>query len=167
MPNKVKKKFKDTKVGGFLSNIAPDLFKTGLSLASGFLPDGGLLATLAGKIKSSSELDAEQKAEGLALLTLDVQDRADARAMNTAIATSEHSTKLAKNFIYYLSIGLMVFSFVVVIMLFLIEIPDKNRDVINFILGILVGTGLTGIFNYFYGSSQGDQDKFKHLTNKN
>jgi hypothetical protein len=160
-----KKKFKDTKVGGFLAGVAPDLFKTGLSLASGFLPDGGLLATLAGKIKSSTEIDAEQKAEALAHLTLDVQDRADARAMNTAIATSEHSTPLAKNFIYILSIAIFTFSAVLVVMLFIIEIPNANKDVVNFILGVLVGTGLTGVFNYHLGSSKGSKEKLAHIIN--
>jgi hypothetical protein len=162
-----KKKFKDTKVGGFLSGVAPDLFKTGLSLASGFLPDGGLLSTLASKIKSSSELDAEQKAETLHLLALDVQDRADARAMQTAIATSEHSTKLAKNFIYYLAGGVFVFSASVVLLLFFKEVPASNRDVVNFVLGVLVGTGLTGVFNYFFGSSAGSKEKGVQLNRIN
>jgi hypothetical protein len=39
--------------------------------------------------------------------------------------------------------------------------PEQNRDVVNFILGVVVGTGLTGVFNYFYGSSQGSKDKMK------
>lgn len=159
-----KKKFKDTKVGGFLSGIAPDLFKTGLSVASGFLPDGGLLATLASKIKSSTELQAEQKAEALALLTMDVQDRADARAMQTAVATSAHSTTLAKNFIYYLASGVFLFSAVVVLLLFIVEVPESNRDVVNFVLGVLVGTGLTGVFNYFFGSSAGSKVKSDYIN---
>ena len=160
-----KKKFKDTKVGGFLSGVAPTLFKTGLGLASGFLPDGGLLAKLADKIKTSDELDAEQKVEAFAFLSMDQQDRQDARAMQVAIATSKESTKLAKNFVYYLSIGVFIFSATTVLLLFFVEIPDKNRDVINFILGVLVGTGLTGVFNYFLGSSKGSKDKLNHIIN--
>ena len=95
---------------------------------------------------------------------LDLKDRADARAMQTAIAISKESTNLAKNFVYYLSIGVFSFSALTVLLLFFIEIPDKNRDVINFILGVLVGTGLTGIFNYFFGSSKGSSDKLKLIT---
>lgn len=167
MANKDKKKFKDTKVGGFLAGIAPDLLKTALSLGSGFLPDGGLLEKLSQKIRTSSELDAEQKMEALAFLSMDAEDRAGARAMQVAIATSSESTNLAKNFVYYLAIGIFVFAASVTIMLFFVEIPDKNRDVINFILGVLVGTGLTGIFNYFLGSSQGSTDKMNHIINNN
>lgn len=160
-----KKKFKDTKVGGFLTEFAPNLAKTALSLGGGFLPDGGLLQKLADKIRTSDEIDAEQKMTALTFLTMDAQDRADARAMQVAIATSEHSTKLGKNFIYYLTTGVFLFSAAVVLLLFFQEIPEKNRDVINFILGVVVGTGLTGIFNYFFGSSKGSSDKMNHIIN--
>ena len=105
MSDKVKKKFKDTKVGGFLSGLAPDLLKMGLNLGSGFLPDGGMLSKFADKIKTSTEIDEEQKVQALSLLSLDVQDRQGARDMQTKIATSEHSTTLSKNFIYYFAMG--------------------------------------------------------------
>ena len=65
--------------------------------------------------------------------------------------------------IYYLTIGVFAFAVTIVFLLFFIEIPDKNRDVINFILGVVVGTGLTGIFQYFFGSSQGSKDKADQL----
>jgi len=97
---------------------------------------------------------------------LDIQDRADARAMQVAVATSKESTKFAKNFVYYLSSAVFIFSATTVLLLFFIEIPDKNRDVINFILGVLVGTGLTGIFNYFLGSSKGSKDKLEHIIKR-
>ena len=58
-----------------------------------------------------------------------------------------------------MTIGVFGFSALIVLLLFFVKIPDQNRDVINFILGVVVGTGLTGIFNYFYGSSQGSKDK--------
>jgi len=156
-----KKKFKDTKVGGFLPGVAPDLFKTGLSLASGFLPDGGLLATLADKIKTSSEINAEQKAEVLSLLTLDVQDRADARAMQTAIATSEHSTKLAKDFIYYFASFWSVTSVVYLFCITFMEITNVRAA--DTILGFLLGTIIATIVVYFFGSSKGSKDKFDGL----
>jgi len=103
---KDKKKFKDTKVGGFLSGLAPDLLKMGLNLGSGFLPDGGMLAKFADKIKTSTEIDAEQKVQALSFLSLDVQDRQGARDMQTQIATSEHSTKLSKKLYLLLCNGI-------------------------------------------------------------
>lgn len=156
-----KKKFKETKVGGFLSKIAPELFKAGLGLASGYLPDGGLLQKLSDKIRTSSEIDSEQKAEALSLLTLDVQDRADARAMQVQIATSEHSTKLAKNFVYYLA---SFWSLVSAVYLFFITFADiKNERAADTILGFLLGTIIATIIAYFFGSSKGSSDKMKEL----
>jgi hypothetical protein len=156
-----KKKFKHTKVGGFLSKIAPELFKTGLGLASGFLPDGGLLQKLSDKIRTSSEIDAEQKVEALSLLTLDVQDRADARAMQVAIATSEHSTLLAKNFIYYLAAFWSVVSVVYLFCITFMEIANVRAA--DTILGFLLGTIVATIIAYFFGSSKGSSDKMKEL----
>ena len=161
MPDKVKKKFKDTKVGGFLSNIAPDLFKTGLSLASGFLPDGGLLATLASNIKSSKEINDEQKVEALAFMSLDVQDRADARAMQVAIATSKESSKLAKDFIYYFAAFWSVTSVVYLFCITFMEITNVRAA--DTILGFLLGTIIATIVVYFFGSSKGSKDKFDGL----
>ena len=152
------KKFKDTKVGGLLSSIAPTLFKTGLGLASGFLPDGGLLAKFADKIKTSDEINEEQKIQALQFLALDVQDRQGARDMQTAIATSKESTKLSKNFIYYFAGGMFLFLVIVVIMLFVVEIPSDNRRVLDMLLGSLI-TGFITMIAFFYGSSTGSKAK--------
>ena len=84
-------------------------------------------------------------------------DLADARDLQK-VALSQDDL-FSKRFIYYLTIGVFGFSALIVLLLFFVKIPDQNRDVINFILGVVVGTGLTGIFNYFYGSSQGSKDK--------
>jgi hypothetical protein len=38
-------------------------------------------------------------------------------------------------------------------------VPAEGRDFANIILGFLVGTAVTTIFAFFYGSSKGSQDK--------
>lgn len=161
MSDKIKKKFKDTKIGGFLSGLAPDLLKMGLNLGSGLLPDGGMLAKFADKIKTSTEIDAEQKIQALSFLSLDVQDRQGARDMQTQIATSEHSTTLSKNFIYYFAMGFALFVMAIVVMLFLIEVPDDNKRVLDMLLGSFV-TGLITIIAFFFGSSTGSKEKAKN-----
>lgn len=159
-----KKKFKDTKVGGFLANAAPTLFKTALSIGGGLLPDGGLLQELSNKIRTTSELREEQKVQALAFLSLDVQDRADARAMQVAIATSEHSTKLAKNFVYYLA---GFWSIIAATYLFCITFMEiTNTRAADTILGFLLGTIIATIVTYFYGSSKGSGDKMKEIFKK-
>tara|TARA_R110000787_G_scaffold175266_8_gene287767 strand:+ start:1055 stop:1564 length:510 start_codon:yes stop_codon:yes gene_type:complete len=160
-PNLKKNGGKGTKTGNFLRGIlgaAPKLidlvtggkFTDAISMISGDPKNAGL-----------SESQANQVFE---LIQLDIQDIQHSRNMQVAIATSKESTNLAKNFIYYLSIGVFSFAVLVVILLFFKEIPDKNRDVVNFILGVLIGTGLTGIFNYFFGSSKGSKDKADLLS---
>ncbi len=126
----------------------------------------GDLGRAIGIIKSgTSDLTKEESEELLKLIELDHQDLKDARNMQIQIATSENSTILAKNFIYYLATAVFIFSAVIVILLFFKDIPDKNRDVVNFILGVVVGTGLTGVFQYFFGSSKGSSDKSEQFMN--
>ena len=156
--NKIKNGGEGTRVGNFLRSIDKgELLQNIVS--------GDFLGALATVVSKKGDLTSEQTKEFNRLYVLDAQDRADARAMQVAIATSKESTTLAKNFVYYLSIGVFIFSATTVLLLFFVEIPDKNRDVINFILGVLVGTGLTGVFNYFLGSSKGSSDKMNHIIN--
>jgi hypothetical protein len=151
-----------TKSGNFLrtiTGVGGPLLKLVGSL-TGLEP----ITKIANMISSDPAMSEAQKEIALNLLELDYKDLQSARDMQVAIATSANSTKLAKNFIYYLTTGVFIFSVVVVLLLFFVEIPDKNRDVVNFILGVIVGTGLTGIFNYFYGSSKRDQDQTDLLS---
>jgi len=150
-----------TKTGNFLRGVlgaAPKLidlvtggkFTDAISLISGSPTNAGLSADEADKVFN--------------MIQEDIKDIQNARQMQTEIATSANSTKLAKNFVYYLAIGVFTFSVAVVILLFFKEVPEKNKDVVNFILGVLIGTGLTGIFNYFFGSSKGSKDKADLLS---
>lgn len=173
-----KKKKEKGRLGKFLKDKGPGLLQGILGIAGNFIPGAAIASNVVGAIFgdekemisemiNTSDLSIADKLEANRLLELDYADLKDARAMQVAIVTSSESTTLAKNFVYYLAIGIFIFSAAVTLMLFFIEIPDKNRDVINFILGVLVGTGLTGIFNYFLGSSKGSSDKMNHIINNN
>jgi hypothetical protein len=151
-----------TGVGNFLrgiAGVAPALLSVVGNL-TGLEP----ISNIAGMIMGDKAMSPTQKQDALELLKLDYADLKSARDMQVAIATSKESTKLAKNFIYYLATGVFLFAIIIVILLFFKEIPEKNRDVVNFILGVLIGTGLTGIFNYFFGSSKGSKDKADLLS---
>jgi VIT1/CCC1 family predicted Fe2+/Mn2+ transporter len=151
-----------TKTGNFLRKIAG--VGGPLLKVVGSLTGLESITNIASMINSDEAMSAEQKDIALSLLEMDYDDLKQAREMQIKIATSVNSTKLAKNFIYYLTTGVFVFSVVVVLLLFFVSIPKENKDVVNFILGVIVGTGLTGVFNYFFGSSKGSKDKDDLLT---
>tara|TARA_Y100000361_G_C11043436_1_gene281168 strand:+ start:153 stop:680 length:528 start_codon:yes stop_codon:yes gene_type:complete len=161
-----KKTFKEihgkTRVGKFLKDNAPGLLNAVLSIAGGLVPGAsGAADVIKDMINKSDELDEAQKLAAIDMLKHEFADRADARDLQKVALQQED--KLSKRFIYYLTTAVFMFSAIIVLLLFWIEIPDKNRDVVNFILGVVVGTGLTGIFNYFYGSSTGSSSKQEQL----
>ena len=47
-----------------------------------------------------------------------------------------------------------------------LKVPPEGRDFANIILGFLVGTAVTTIFAFFYGSSKGSQDKNNMIKEK-
>lgn len=67
---KSKKKFKDTRVGKFLSKAAPNI----LNAASDIIPDAGVLKLLGGLIKNDKQLPPKDKEEALKLLEIDITE---------------------------------------------------------------------------------------------
>jgi hypothetical protein len=142
------KKFRDTKVGQFLTNKAPKI----LDAVGDVLPDRGVLGVVKNLISSSEELTPEDKAAALEHLKemyeLEVQDRDSARNREIEIA------KIHKfDFLFYLTgiIGLSIFCFIVYAIVYL-QIPDQNKDVWIHLIGISEGVVLS-IFGYYFGSS--------------
>ena len=66
--SKPKKKFKETRVGKFLSIAAPNI----LNAASDLLPDAGVLKMVGKLIKGDSNITSENKEEALKLLEIDI-----------------------------------------------------------------------------------------------
>jgi hypothetical protein len=158
-PKLIKNGGEGTNVGRFLrglKDVAPDI----LNIA-GAVTGIDALKVLGDKIKGSDSISEQDKIIALEMLKIDLADLADARDLQKIAL--QQTDLFSKRFIYYLTIGVFGFSVTIVFLLFFVEIPEKNRDVINFILGVVVGTGLTGIFQYFFGSSQGSRDKADQL----
>ena len=63
-----KKKFSDTKVGKFLSKIAPHIYDVTASI----IPDAGILNLIKGLIKEDKVLTPETKEQALKLLEMDL-----------------------------------------------------------------------------------------------
>lgn len=145
---KEKKKFKDTKVGVFLKDKAPDIIDT----VGDLLPDAGVLGVAKNLIKMSDKLTPEEKellTEDLAqMYEMEVKDRESARLREVEIS------KAGKHdYLFTLTglIGLGVFCFIVYAIVFL-QIPDSNKEIWIHLIGISEGVVLS-IFGYYFGSA--------------
>lgn len=88
---------------------------------------------------------------------LQVEDRNSAREMQKS-ALNQGDT-FSKRFIYYLAMGVFGFSCLVVILLFFVPVPESNQRVVDMVLGVIVGSGLISVLNYFYGASDAHDEK--------
>lgn len=142
------KKFKDTKVGKFLTQKAPKILDT----VGDVLPDKGVLGIVKNLISSSDELTPEDKDIALAdlkeLYELEMQDRMSARNREIEVAKTNRF-----DFMFYLTgfVGLSVFCFIVYAIVYL-QIPTDNKEIWIHLIGISEGVVLS-IFGYYFGSS--------------
>ncbi len=104
-----KKKFKDTKVGKFLSTAAPSI----LGLASNLLPDGGTLNLVKNLIQKDKALPPEDKETALRLLEQDMVEMQEVSKRWEADMKSD--SYLSKNTrpltLIFLTVSLVVFIF--------------------------------------------------------
>ena len=140
-----KKKFKDTKVGQFLTKKLP-------GIVGEVLPDKGVLGLLKNIIDNDAELTPEQQKELhrelIELYQLEVADRESARTREVDKAKTGQF-----DFMFNLTgvIGLLAFGFIVYAIVYL-EVPENNKEVWIHLIGICEGIVLS-IFGYFYGSA--------------
>lgn len=66
-----------------------------------------------------------------------------------------------KQFIHLLAMAVFLFSALVVLLLFFVEIPVGNQRIVDMVLGVIVGSGLVSVINYFFGSSESKEEKKK------
>ncbi len=95
------------------------------------------------------------------------QDVNSARVMAAQVQTSANATWLAKNVSPLLAIGTTVLAFVLfyfVVFKNKALIDNNSKDVVIYILGVLSAI-VTQIFSFYFGSSQGSQDKNKIIEN--
>ena len=78
------------------------------------------------------------------LKSLESISKADARKVITAFSM----------------IALIIF----LVLMFTVEIPENNKDLAYVVGGAFIGSCISSVFNYFFGSSQGSSDKQKELS---
>lgn len=60
-----------------------------------------------------------------------------------------------------LSITIVLGCFVIVYLLIVKEIPEKNKDVVNIAVGFILGGALAGVIGYYFGASKAPADAVK------
>lgn len=89
-----------------------------------------------------------------------LEDRKDARKMQEEALNQDDI--FSKRFIYYFAIGWSLFAMLYLAGITFITIPESSTRFSDTILGFLLGTIISGIIQFFYGSSVGS----KHKTDK-
>jgi drug/metabolite transporter (DMT)-like permease len=69
-------------------------------------------------------------------------------------------------YMYFLGAIIVVGFFLLLYFLIYQTIPDNNKDILNIVVGALIGS-FTTVVGYFYGSSKGSADKNVLLKDKN
>ena len=148
MSSNENKKFKDTKLGGLLSKIAPKI----LNVAGDFLPDAGVLSMVSKMIDADPDISPEDKKmlqnHQKELYKIEVADRDSAR--NREIEVSKTGKK---DFMMTLTgvVGLMSFAFIIYAVVYVPTVTDN--DLFVHLMGMVEGVVISNIFAYYYGTS--------------
>jgi len=145
---KDKKKFKETKVGVFIKDKAPEILDT----VGDLLPDAGVLGVVKNLVNMSDKFTPEEKE--IVNLDLNQMYEAEVKDRDSARNRELEMSKAGKNdFLFTLTglIGLATFCFIVYAIAFL-QIPDTNKEIWIHLIGISEGVVLS-IFGYYFGSA--------------
>jgi hypothetical protein len=157
-------------LAGLLKNVAPGL----ATVVAG--PLGGMaVKAMADRLGVSDTVEAVTQAIqadpeaamklaeiDLKQIQLENEDRASARHMQE-VALQQDSW-FAKNFLYLFTSVWSVFAMTFFSLASFYTIPEANTRIVDTIIGVLIGTVLTGFFNFFFGSSKGSKDKTDALV---
>jgi len=145
---KDKKKFKETKVGIFIKDKAPEILDT----VGDLLPDAGVLGVVKNLVNMSDKFTPEEKE--IVNLDLNQMYEAEVKDRDSARNRELEMSKAGKHdFLFTLTglIGLATFCFIVYAIAFL-QIPDANKEIWIHLIGISEGVVLS-IFGYYFGSA--------------
>jgi maltodextrin utilization protein YvdJ len=162
---------------GFITDLVKghgeELVSKGIEKVTGIKLDG--------KTELTSEqkqliMDSEYKLKSLDFEVLKEQNRANefetiennkntsnARENNTKIQESENSSWLAKNTPYILDFIAIGAVFLLGALLFFVDVPKGNIQILNIMFGTLLTMAGT-VYNYHRGSSKGSVDKQNQIN---
>jgi len=158
----MKKKFGETKIGSFLAKVAPDVLDT---VGESF-PPVKVLSSLFGRELMVTPEQQQQFDQLLADYELNElrehnANTADARDMQKVALGQDD--KFSKRFLYWMAAGSLLFGFTYIFFITFTEIPESNQRFADTILGVVIATIITTIYNFFFGSSKGSKDKDNNI----
>jgi hypothetical protein len=154
----MKKAFKDTAIGGFLAKVAPSVIDTvgnvlpPVKLLKGLIDGDQFIAP-----EDRAKLEQMLKEYELEELRMRLDDVSDARQMQ--VEALKQDDKFSKRFVYWLAAGSLLLGFAYVFWITFGEIPQANQRFADTILGVVIATIITTIYNFFFGSSDGSKKK--------
>ena len=151
---KSKKKFKDTRVGKFLTKAAPNILKG----VSDLVPDAGVLKLIGGLISKDEILTPKDKEEALKLLEIDIIEIQEVSKRWSSDMSSD--SWLSKNTRPMMLIFLTVSTWLLILMDSLNVEFGVSTEWIELLKSLL----LTCYIAYF--GSRG-MEKYKHISQKN
>jgi len=148
-----KKKFRDTKLGKWLKDKAPDILDT----VGDFLPEAGALGIVKKIIDKTSDLSSEDKAAAQAMVKemyeLEVADRDSARKREVEV---KRAGKQDWMMVITGVIGLASFVFLIYAVVYVEGVTDN--DLFVHLMGMIEGVVIGNIFAYYYGTSSQDRN---------
>ena len=108
-----------------------------------------------GKIADNLITSKEEK------LILENKDRESARKRDIEAQKEENASWLSKNIAPILALLIFALTSFIVYSLIFNEIPEGNKDILQFVFGLIIGGGFVQIFNYYFGTSSSSSNKDK------
>lgn len=150
---KSKKKFKDTRVGKFLTKAAPNI----LNAASDLVPDAGILKLIGGLISKDEALTPKDKEEALKLLEMDIIEMQEISKRWSADMSSD--SWLSKNVRPMMLIFLTISTWLLILMDSLAIDFGVATEWIDLLKSLLIT-----VFVSYYGSR--GIEKYKYISQK-
>lgn len=142
------KKFKDTKLGKFLKDKAPNI----LNIVGTALPDKGVLGIIKNLVDVEPNLTPEEKQQihkqVTELYELEVADRDSARKREVEIAKAGGNDWMMN---VTGVVGLTCFVFIIYSVVYIPEVLDNELFI--HLMGMVEGVVIGNIFAFYYGTS--------------
>ena len=168
MKDKEKKKLKDGKLFKFAKEKFPELLGQGLEIfgdLTGRDSIENLGSWIQDKVNPTPEtLEDLNKAKELDLQELDLYLKDVANARNMQVEALQQDDKFSKRFIYFLA---LFWSIIAGFYLFFVTFAKvANEHMADIILGFVLGSIISTIIKFFFGSSMGSKQKTDILSKK-